>query len=96
MTNVGKVENTAFLYRLQKNVRDILIPSEEESIKMFPMDFEEFLWANNNNIYADAIRDAFEKKKHQLKVNERYIIYTKDLSKEDNVTYIPIYMTMCL
>ena len=63
---------------------------------MFPMDFEEFLWANNNNIYTDAIRDAFEKKKYQLKVNERYIVYTKDLSKEDNVTYIPIYMTMCL
>ena len=35
-------------------------------------------------------------KKYQLKVNERYIIYTKDLSQEDNVMYIPIYMTMCL
>ena len=35
-------------------------------------------------------------KKYQLKVNERYIVYTKDLAKEDNVTYIPIYMTMCL
>lgn len=54
---------TGSLISITKNVRDILIPSEEESIKMFPMDFEEFLWANDNNIYADAIRDAFEKKK---------------------------------
>ena len=34
--------------------------------------------------------------KYQLKVNELYTIYTKDLSKDDNITYIPIYMTMCL
>lgn len=201
---------TGSLISIRKNVKDILIPSEEEIIKMFPMDFEEFLWANGNNIYADAIRDAFEQyadrttfkmfmgdtgllvtyllqsgketidklykaliidnfdvnqgyifenmvaqmlralgydlfyhefkytaednksekryevdfltvkgkrlvpmevkssgykshksfdyfiKKYQLKVNERYIIYTKDLSCEENVTYIPIYMTICL
>ncbi len=54
---------TGSLISITKNVRDILIPSEEESIKMFPMDFEEFLWANNNTVYADIIRDAFEKKK---------------------------------
>ena len=33
-------------------------------------------------------------KKYQLKVNDRYIIYTKDLKFEDNITYIPLYMTM--
>lgn len=54
---------TGSLISITKNVRDILIPSEEESLKMFPMDFEEFLWANNNNIYADTIRDAFTRKK---------------------------------
>lgn len=54
---------TGSLISINKNVRDILIPSEEESLKMFPMDFEEFLWANNNNIYADTIRDAFNRKK---------------------------------
>ena len=36
---------TGSLISIKKNVRDILIPSEEESIKMNPMDFEEFLWA---------------------------------------------------
>jgi predicted AAA+ superfamily ATPase len=36
------------------------------------------------------------KEKYPIKLNDRYIIYTKDLSTEDNITYIPIYMTMCL
>ena len=53
---------TCSLISIYKNVKDILIPSEEESIKMYPMDFEEFLWANNNFVYADAIRESFEKK----------------------------------
>ncbi len=30
---------------------------------MYPMDFEEFLWANGNYVYMDVIRDAFEQKK---------------------------------
>ena len=33
---------TGSLISLKENVKDILIPSEEQSIKMFPMDFEEF------------------------------------------------------
>ena len=33
---------TGSLISIQKNVKDILIPSEEENIKMYPMDFEEF------------------------------------------------------
>ena len=37
---------TGSLIRLKKNVKDIIIPSEEEHIEMFPLDFEEFLWAN--------------------------------------------------
>ena len=53
---------TSSLISIYKNVKNILIPSEEESIKMYPMDFEEFLWANNNFVYSDAIRESFEKK----------------------------------
>ena len=34
------------LISIKKNVKDILIPSEEENLKMYPFDFEEFLWAN--------------------------------------------------
>lgn len=36
------------------------------------------------------------KDKYQVKMNDRYIIYTKDLAFDDGVLYIPIYMTMFL
>jgi hypothetical protein len=36
---------TGSLMSIKKNVKDILIPSEEQHIEMNPMDFEEFLWA---------------------------------------------------
>ena len=54
---------TGSLISIQKNVKDILIPSEEESIKMYPMDFEEFLWAIGNDSIIGAIRDSFEQRK---------------------------------
>ena len=54
---------TGSLISIQKNVKDILIPSEEESIKMYPMDFEEFLWALGNTVIVDTCRDSFEKRK---------------------------------
>lgn len=50
---------TGSLISIRKNVRDILIPSEEYRIRMFPMDFEEYLWAVGDDITADVIRDAF-------------------------------------
>ncbi len=34
--------------------------------------------------------------KYKLKKHERFIIYTKDLSKDNDITLIPIYMTMFL
>ena len=36
---------TGSLMSIKKNVNDILIPSEEQHIEMYPIDFEEFLWA---------------------------------------------------
>lgn len=54
---------TGSLISINKNVKDILIPSEEECMAMYPMDFEEFLWAIGNNVYADAIREAFHNRK---------------------------------
>lgn len=53
---------TGSLISIKKNVEKILIPSEEEKLYMFPMDFEEFLWANGDQVTAEAIRDNFEKK----------------------------------
>lgn len=48
---------------IKKNVQNILIPSEEEKLKMYPMDFEEFLWAKGNTAVMPAIKTAFESRK---------------------------------
>ena len=52
---------TGSLVSIDENVEDIVIPSEEERIKMFPMDFEEFLWAKGDELSMDYIRDRFAK-----------------------------------
>ena len=54
---------TGSLIRLKKNVQDIIIPSEEEHIEMFPMDFEEFLWAMGDEASTPLIKHCFEAKK---------------------------------
>lgn len=54
---------TGSLIRLKKNVQDIVIPSEEEHIEMFPMDFEEFLWALGDTATVPALRSFYENKK---------------------------------
>lgn len=54
---------TGSLVSIQKNVKDILIPSEEESIEMNPMDFEEFLWAKNDLTTIPFLKQHFLEKK---------------------------------
>lgn len=54
---------TGSLMSIKKNVQDILIPSEERHIRMYPLDFEEFLWAMGNESMMDLIRLCFEKGK---------------------------------
>ena len=54
---------TGSLISIRKNVKDILIPSEEYRIKMYPMDFEEYLWAVGDMVTYDAIKNAYEKRK---------------------------------
>ena len=51
---------TGSLIRLKKNVQDIIIPSEEDHIEMFPLDFEEFLWAMGDETTYPLIRHCFE------------------------------------
>lgn len=50
---------TGSLIRIRKTSKEILIPSEEERISMFPMDFEEFLWAQGDSYTYSVIEDAF-------------------------------------
>ncbi len=54
---------TGSLVSINKNVKDIVIPSEERRIKMFPMDFEEFLWAIGNDMLMPFVSKCFEEKK---------------------------------
>lgn len=54
---------TGSLMSIKKNVQDILLPSEERHLKMFPLDFEEFLWAMDNDMLMDFIRQCFAKRK---------------------------------
>ena len=50
---------TGSLISIKKNTKDILIPSEEYRLKMYPMDFEEFLWATGDEVTMDVVREAF-------------------------------------
>ena len=43
--------------------QEILIPSEEYAIEMFPLDFEEFLWALGDDKTVPLVRDSYEKLK---------------------------------
>ena len=51
---------TGSLIRIKKNTKDITIPSEEERITMFPMDYEEFRWALGDNVTVDILRQLFD------------------------------------
>lgn len=73
---------TGSLMSIRKNVKDIIIPSEEQHINMYPMDFEEFLWAMGNKTLMPLIRSNFEEKKpmgqslHRMAMNyfRQYVI----------------------
>lgn len=53
---------TGSLISIKKNVKDILIPSEEHKIRVYPMDYEEFIWATggNANVLAMAYKSNME------------------------------------
>lgn len=54
---------TGSLISIHKNVKDILIPSEERKLSMYPMDYEEFRWALGDKVSVDMIRLFYENKK---------------------------------
>ncbi len=47
---------TGSLISIKKNVKGIVIPSEEMKIQIYPMDYEEFMWAIGNDTY-NVLRD---------------------------------------
>lgn len=54
---------TGSLVSINRNVKDIVIPSEELHIDLHPMDFEEFLWSMGNTELMDYIRECFSSRK---------------------------------
>lgn len=51
---------TGSLISIRENVKDIVIPSEERHIKMYPLDFEEFAWAMGEETLIEYIRKCFD------------------------------------
>lgn len=49
---------TGSLISIKRNVQDILIPSEEETLELNPFDFDEFLWALDERSLAHYLREA--------------------------------------
>ena len=50
---------TGSLISIKKNVKDIVTPSEEHKIPVYPMDYEEFMWAIGNDTYP-LLRKLYE------------------------------------
>ena len=65
---------TGSLMSIKRNIKDILIPSEEQHIEMYPMDFEEFLWALGNDNLMDLIKKCYEDKKPLGQVMHRKVM----------------------
>lgn len=53
---------TGSLISIRQNIKDILIPSEEYEIKMYPMDYEEFKWAMGDTATLPLLQQFFSKR----------------------------------
>ena len=51
---------TGSLISIKRNVKDVLIPSEERKISMYPMDHEEFLWAVGDTTTIPLLKKVFD------------------------------------
>lgn len=54
---------TGSLLSIRKNTKDIVIPSEETRVTMYPMDYEEFRWALGDSVTITMMRQVFEQRK---------------------------------
>lgn len=65
LVNDGRYDyiETGSLISIHKNVKNILIPSEERKLKMHPMDYEEFKWALGDNTTIPLLKKLYDSKK---------------------------------
>lgn len=61
LVNDGRYDyiETGSLVSINHNVKDIVIPSEEIRINMYPMDLEEFMWANGQEMLFDFVKAQY-------------------------------------
>lgn len=65
---------TGSLISLRRNVKGILLPSEERHMLMHPMDFEEFLWALGNDTAMPLARECFSRRRPLGEASHRQIM----------------------
>ena len=53
---------TGSLISIKKNTKDITIPSEEERLTLYPLDYEEFRWALDDPATMDLLKQFYDKK----------------------------------
>lgn len=66
---------TGSLISIKKNTKDITLPSEEERVPMYPMDYEEFRWALGDEASIPLLRQFYDArmpldKAHRTKMRE--------------------------
>lgn len=52
---------TGSLISIRKNIKDIVIPSEEDRIQMYPMDYEEYLWALGDTSTIPLLKEIYHR-----------------------------------
>lgn len=52
---------TGSLLSIKKNIRNIVIPSEETRLQLYPLDYEEFRWALGDTVTLPLLRSTYEK-----------------------------------
>jgi len=53
---------TGSLISIKKNIKNILLPSEEKKLHLYPLDYEEFRWALGDNTTFPLLREVFKNK----------------------------------
>ena len=54
---------TGSLLSIKRNVKDILIPSEEHELCLLPLDYEEFKWALGDNVSIPLLKKLYDNRK---------------------------------
>lgn len=66
---------TGSLISIKKNTKNITLPSEEERVTLYPMDYEEFCWAMGDEATVPLLRNFYDKRiplanAHRLKMRD--------------------------